>query len=93
MTGDGRVLAAVGQYALEVTSIVHGTCHHDCPDSCGWSVTVDDGVLVKMRGRADHPYSAGELCPAELARKWLPHTAFCHAWLLSNARISLETSS
>jgi anaerobic selenocysteine-containing dehydrogenase len=44
-------------------TIVHGTCHHDCPDSCGWSVTVDDGVAVKMRGRADHPYSAGELCP------------------------------
>jgi anaerobic selenocysteine-containing dehydrogenase len=48
-------------YALGV--IVHGTCHHDCPDSCGWTVTVDDGVAVKMRGRADHPYSAGELCP------------------------------
>ena len=44
-------------------TIVHGTCHHDCPDSCGWSVTVDGGVAVKMRGRADHPYSAGELCP------------------------------
>ena len=43
--------------------LVHGTCHHDCPDSCGWTVTVDDGVAVKLRGRADHPYSAGELCP------------------------------
>ena len=20
--------------------VVHGTCHHDCPDSCGWHVTV-----------------------------------------------------
>ena len=37
--------------------IVHGTCHHDCPDSCGWEVTVEDGVAVKMRGRPDHPYS------------------------------------
>ena len=43
--------------------IVHGTCHHDCPDSCGWTVTVEDGVAVKLRGRVDHPYSAGELCP------------------------------
>jgi len=42
---------------------VNGTCHHDCPDSCGWTVTVDDGVAVKLRGNADHPYSAGELCP------------------------------
>lgn len=42
---------------------IHGTCHHDCPDSCGWTVTVRDGVAVKLRGRVDHPYSAGELCP------------------------------
>ena len=50
------------------TRTVHGTCHHDCPDSCGWSVTVDDSagaapVAVKLRGNPDHPYSAGELCP------------------------------
>jgi anaerobic selenocysteine-containing dehydrogenase len=42
---------------------IHGTCHHDCPDSCGWTATVHDGVAVKLRGRVDHPYSAGELCP------------------------------
>lgn len=50
------------------TRTVNGTCHHDCPDSCGWTVTVDhdDGsapVAVKLRGNPDHPYSAGELCP------------------------------
>jgi anaerobic selenocysteine-containing dehydrogenase len=49
-------------------STVHGTCHHDCPDSCGWTVTVEHGsgaapVAVKLRGNPDHPYSAGELCP------------------------------
>ncbi|MFM8387872.1 MAG: molybdopterin-dependent oxidoreductase, partial [Actinomycetota bacterium] len=38
-------------------------CHHDCPDSCGWEVEVVDGVAVKMRGNAEHPYSRGELCP------------------------------
>ena len=43
--------------------IVNGTCHHDCPDSCGWQVTVDDGVAVKLRGNPDHPFSQGELCP------------------------------
>jgi anaerobic selenocysteine-containing dehydrogenase len=46
-----------------MASLVHGTCHHDCPDSCGWEVTVEDGRAVKMRGRADHPFSQGELCP------------------------------
>ena len=43
--------------------MVHGTCHHDCPDSCGWHVTVHDGVAVQLRGNPAHPYSAGELCP------------------------------
>ena len=49
------------------THTVHGTCHHDCPDSCGWTVTVDESGpvphAVQLRGRADHPYSRGELCP------------------------------
>ncbi len=49
------------------TRTVNGTCHHDCPDSCGWTVTVDDSqrpsVAVKLRGNPAHPYSLGELCP------------------------------
>lgn len=43
---------------------VHGVCHHDCPDTCGWVVETDDkGVAVRMRGDEDHPFSVGELCP------------------------------
>ena len=42
---------------------VLGTCHHDCPDTCGWIATVEDGVAVKLRGNPAHPYSRGELCP------------------------------
>jgi anaerobic selenocysteine-containing dehydrogenase len=50
---------------------VVGTCHHDCPDSCGWVVTVEDNpedasiraTAVRLRGNPDHPYSRGELCP------------------------------
>ncbi len=50
------------------TRTVAGTCHHDCPDSCGWIVTVEEQpdsrpVAVKLRGNPDHPYSEGELCP------------------------------
>lgn len=46
------------------TRQVLGTCHHDCPDSCGWVATVDGaGIAVKLRGNPDHPYSQGELCP------------------------------
>jgi anaerobic selenocysteine-containing dehydrogenase len=48
--------------------MVLGTCHHDCPDTCGWIVTVAEGAdgedrAVKLRGNPDHPYSRGELCP------------------------------
>ena len=46
---------------------VRGACHHDCPDTCGWTVTVDhstpEPVAVKLRGTPDHPFSQGELCP------------------------------
>lgn len=45
------------------THTVLGTCHHDCPDSCGWVVTVTDGVAVSLKGNPAHPYSQGELCP------------------------------
>ncbi len=45
------------------TRTVLGSCHHDCPDTCGWVVTVENGNAVQMRGNADHPYSQGELCP------------------------------
>ncbi len=50
-----------------MTRSVLGTCHHDCPDTCGWIATVEDqptgAVAVKLRGNPDHPYSQGELCP------------------------------
>ena len=43
--------------------IVRGACHHDCPDTCAWEVTVIDGRAVRLRGVDDHPFTAGELCP------------------------------
>jgi anaerobic selenocysteine-containing dehydrogenase len=49
------------------TRTVTGVCPHDCPDSCGWVVTVEDRiegpVPVSIRGNPNHPYSKGELCP------------------------------
>jgi len=45
------------------TSVVRGACHHDCPDTCVWDVTVEDGRAVKLRGNVDHPFTRGELCP------------------------------
>ncbi len=43
--------------------VVHGVCHHDCPDSCAWDVHVDNGRAVRLRGNIGHPTTAGELCP------------------------------
>ncbi|MFT4038982.1 MAG: molybdopterin oxidoreductase family protein [Thermomicrobiales bacterium] len=42
--------------------IIRGGCAHDCPDSCAWQVTVQDGVAVKLAGDANHPLTRGGLC-------------------------------
>lgn len=43
---------------------VRGVCPHDCPDTCGWVVSVDPttGRAVRMRGDPDHPFTDGYLC-------------------------------
>ncbi len=42
--------------------IVHGVCPHDCPDTCGMRVTVEDGRAVRMEGDPTHPITRGFLC-------------------------------
>ncbi|MDG2261623.1 MAG: hypothetical protein P8N50_04715, partial [Actinomycetota bacterium] len=41
--------------------IVRGSCHHDCPDTCVWDVTVRGGRAVKLRGNVEHPTTKGVL--------------------------------
>src|SRR3954466_8180269 len=41
---------------------VRGCCPHDCPDTCSWTATVDDGVVTGVHGNRDHPFTAGHLC-------------------------------
>ncbi len=42
---------------------VHAVCSHDCPDSCGVLVTIDEsGRATKMRGDPEHPVTRGFLC-------------------------------
>ncbi len=57
----------MGTASGTATEVVTGSCHHDCPDTCGWHVTIDRSgptpVAMQMRGDPDHPYSKGELCP------------------------------
>ncbi len=44
--------------------VVHAVCSHDCPDSCGVLVTVDEltGRAVKLQGDPEHPVTRGFLC-------------------------------
>ncbi|HTD54766.1 MAG TPA: molybdopterin-dependent oxidoreductase [Silvibacterium sp.] len=45
------------------TRIVHTVCSHDCPDSCGVLVTIDDsGRATRIQGDPKHPVTRGFLC-------------------------------
>ncbi len=41
---------------------VNAACPHDCPDTCGMHITVENGVAVKVEGAKDMPFTAGTLC-------------------------------
>ena len=43
---------------------IHTVCTHDCPDSCGVLVTVDEltGRAMKVQGDPAHPVTRGFLC-------------------------------
>lgn len=43
-------------------TVVRGACPHDCPDTCAWEVTVEDGRAVGLRGVKEHPLTQGRLC-------------------------------
>jgi anaerobic selenocysteine-containing dehydrogenase len=45
-----------------VPSIIRGACPHDCPDTCAWQVTVENGVAIKLVGDPEHPFTHGGLC-------------------------------
>jgi anaerobic selenocysteine-containing dehydrogenase len=61
---------AIGSGAPEQ---VPGACPLDCPDGCSWTVTVQDGVAVRLEGRRDHPYTRGTLCVK--VNQYLEHAA------------------
>jgi anaerobic selenocysteine-containing dehydrogenase len=45
------------------THTVHAVCSHDCPDSCGVLVTVDEaGKATRVQGDPSHPVTRGFLC-------------------------------
>jgi anaerobic selenocysteine-containing dehydrogenase len=48
--------------AAPARQIVHGVCPHDCPDTCGMRITVEDGRAVRVEGDPTHPITRGFLC-------------------------------
>ena len=43
--------------------VVHAVCSHDCPDSCGVLVTVNqEGRAIRVQGDPAHPVTQGFLC-------------------------------
>ena len=56
--------AGVRAHAAVKVKVVHAVCSHDCPDSCGVLVTVDQlsGRAVKLAGDPAHPVTRGFLC-------------------------------
>src|SRR5436853_5266360 len=47
---------------LAESSVVHGACPHDCPDTCAMLVTVENGRAVRVAGDPEHPFTRGFLC-------------------------------
>ena len=47
---------------LADSTIVHGACPHDCPDTCEMLVTVENGRAVRVAGDPNHPFTRGFLC-------------------------------
>lgn len=37
-------------------------CPLDCPDACGIVATLDDGIITRIDGDPDHPFTQGFLC-------------------------------
>jgi anaerobic selenocysteine-containing dehydrogenase len=58
---NGSLEAAVTDSTI-ATGSVRGACGHDCPDTCGWVVTVRDGAAESLVGDPSHPFTRGTLC-------------------------------
>ena len=42
--------------------IVYHACQHDCPDNCAMESIVENGKVLAVNGRKDHPFTRGSLC-------------------------------
>ena len=40
-------------------ALIRGACGHDCPDTCAWTVEVQDGTATRLAGDPAHPLGNG----------------------------------
>ncbi len=72
---SGRLAVCVlagGAASLAAMTEIIGACPLDCPDTCSWVVTVENGEAVRLRGNRDHPFTRGALCAK--VNGYLEHT-------------------
>jgi anaerobic selenocysteine-containing dehydrogenase len=43
-------------------ALIQGACGHDCPDTCAWTVEVQNGTARRLAGDPAHPFTRGTLC-------------------------------
>ncbi|WP_439519525.1 molybdopterin-containing oxidoreductase family protein [Hydrogenophaga sp.] len=48
--------------ADETAVQVRGACPHDCPDTCSFITTVENGVATRVQGNPSHRHTDGALC-------------------------------
>lgn len=49
-------------YANGQSTTVRGACPHDCPDTCAFLTTVQDGRAIRVQGNPAHRHTDGALC-------------------------------
>jgi anaerobic selenocysteine-containing dehydrogenase len=45
-----------------VMEIKRSVCPHDCPDTCGLVVGLEDGRVISVKGDPEHPFTRGTVC-------------------------------
>jgi anaerobic selenocysteine-containing dehydrogenase len=53
---------AVSQAPGAASTVVRGACPHDCPDTCSFLTTVENGIALKVQGNPEHRPTDGALC-------------------------------
>ncbi|MCB0667602.1 MAG: molybdopterin-dependent oxidoreductase [Saprospiraceae bacterium] len=46
----------------QLKKTVKGACYHDCPDTCSWEVTSEQGKVTRFEASSSNPFTAGSLC-------------------------------